>query len=294
MLRNLASFFAFVALSFTAAAQDTVSFWKKGGNIGLNLTQVSLSNWAGGGQNTISITALSNFFAHYAEGNTTWDNTLELGYGNTKLAKQEFRKSDDRIIFTSKFGHKAGNEFFYSALLDFRTQFTEGFRYEKNAASDGDTAILISNFLAPGFLNVGVGMTWKPKPFLEILVAPLSNRLIIVADDKLAAAGAFGVAPGKNIKSELGAVFNVFFKEEVMTNVTLQSRLNMFGAYEYIPAFVVTWESLINLKVNDYISASFAADVFYDERIVVRRDDGTSGPATQFRNVLAIGFNYKF
>lgn len=295
MKRNCFFFATFVIFGFAlSVAQDTTSFWKKGGNIGLNITQVALSNWAGGGQNTIGITGLTNIFANYAEGKTTWDNSIELGYGMTKLAKQEFRKSDDRILFTSKFGHKAGEQFLYSALLDFRSQFDKGYKYNKNAAGDGDTALIISNLLAPAFVNVGVGMTYKPADYIEILVSPLSNRIILVMDDALSKQGAFGVDPGKNIKSELGAALNIFFKKEILTNVTLQSRLNTFGAYEYLPSLVVTWESLLNMKVNDYITASFAADVFYDERVTVNRDDGTSGPATQFRNVLSIGFGYKF
>ncbi len=288
----LTSFFIFNY--FAVKAQDTASVWKKGGNIGLNVTQVALSNWAGGGQNTIGITGLASISVGYAEGKTTWDNSAELGYGMTKLDKQNFRKSDDRILLVSKFGHKASEEFLYSALLDFRSQFDKGYKYTKNAAGNGDTAIYISNLMAPAFLNVGIGMTYKPTDYLEILVAPLSNRVIFVMDNELSKQGAFGITPGKNIKSELGAVLNIFFKKEILKNVTLQSRLNTFGAYEYLPSLVVTWESLLNMKVNDYITASFAADIFYDERIAVNRDDGTIGPATQFRNVLSIGFGYKF
>ena len=55
-----------------------------------------------------------------------------------------------------------------------------------------------------------------------------------------------------------------------------------------------TWETLLNLKVNDYITASFATDLLYDEKIAIKRDDGTVGPSTQFRSVLAIGLGYKF
>ncbi len=52
---------AFIFFGFAVSfAQDTISFWKKGGNVGLNITQVALSNWAGGGQNTIGITGLTN------------------------------------------------------------------------------------------------------------------------------------------------------------------------------------------------------------------------------------------
>ena len=63
----------------------------------------------------------------------------------------------------------------------------------------------------------------------------------------------------------------------------------------------VNWELLIGLKVNKYISASISTQMIYDHDIPVpvERDiDGVTvkgtGPRLQFKQVLAIGFSYKF
>ncbi|MFN9301875.1 MAG: DUF3078 domain-containing protein [Candidatus Kapaibacterium sp.] len=286
------SCFAFItifALFQSAKSQDTTIYWTKGGNLGANFSQVSLSNWAGGGNSTVSVTGLTNFFLNYKDANSLWNNSLELGYGLTKLEGQDFRKSDDRIILISQYGHKANEQLTYSGLLDFRTQFTKGFKY----GADGSETF-ISNFLAPGFVTLSAGLTYRPSDWFEIMAAPVSNRLVLVMDDTLSQQGAFGVDKGKNIRSDLGVNFNMFLKKEIVQNVTFQTRLNVFAPYRTITTAVVTWETLLNLKVNDYITASFATDLLYDEKIAIKRDDGTVGPSTQFRSVLAIGLGYKF
>ncbi len=259
----------------------------------MNFSQVALSNWAGGGQNTLAIAGLVNLFGNMKTEVSTWDNGLEVGYGFTKLAEQDFRKSDDKVIVISKYGYKATDQLFYSGLLDARTQLSDGFNYDKIDSATGDPTV-ISRFAAPAYVTLGLGATWKPASYFEVFLAPVSNRLILVMDDELSAAGAFGVDPGKKVKSELGALLNATFKKELMTNVTLSSRLNVFSAYSTFDKAVVTWESLLGLKVNDYITASVALDVLYDEKVKITRDDKTIGPSTQIREVLAIGFGYKF
>jgi len=273
----------------SAHSQDTNVYWTKGGNLGVNFSQVSLSNWSGGGKSTVSVTGLTNFFANYKDVNSIWNNSLELGYGLTKLEGQDFRKSDDRIILISQYGFKANEQLSYSGLLDFRTQFSQGFKY-----TDDGKEILISNFMAPGFISLSAGMTYRPSDWLEIMVAPVSNRLVVVADDTLSKQGAFGVDKGKNIRNNLGANLNIFLKKEIVQNVTFQTRFNLFSPYQSLATAVITWETLLNLKVNDYITASFATDLLYDEKILITRDNGTIGPSTQFRSVLAIGLGYKF
>ena len=271
---------------------DTVKPWTTGGNVGINFNQVALSNWAGGGDNTFAIGGVLSLVGDYNKGKSHWSNQLGAGYGFTKVTDQDLRKSDDKLTLVSKFDHNATSTLLYSAILDFRTQFTEGLDY-KTLDSAGEPA-RISTFLAPGYLNVGLGATWKPKEYFEFLIAPLSNRLIIVLDDDLSAAGAFGLDPGKKVKSELGASSRAQFQKEIMENVNLGSKLNLFAPYADITTSVVNWETLIAMKVNDYITTSISFDVIYDEQVDITRDDGTVGPATQVKEALNVGFGYVF
>jgi Protein of unknown function (DUF3078) len=51
---------------------DTVQGWKRGGVFAVNLAQTSLTNWAAGGQNSLSINGLFSIFANYHRDKNVW------------------------------------------------------------------------------------------------------------------------------------------------------------------------------------------------------------------------------
>lgn len=115
---------------------DSLKGWKFGGTAGLNFSQTALSNWAGGGQNSLSIVGIFNGFADFTQDNFFWNTSLELGLGAISVSGQtspDFRKSDDKIIFVSKLGLNASSVLSYAFLVDFRTQFLDGFNFEKRS-----------------------------------------------------------------------------------------------------------------------------------------------------------------
>jgi hypothetical protein len=140
---------------------------------------------------------------------------------------------------------------------------------------------------------VGLGMNYKPDESFELFLSPLSNRLIIVLDDTLSAQGAYGVEPGKNIKSELGATLSAQYQKTIIENVDFRSRLKMFAPYESIETVVINSETLLTFKVNKYMNASFSLEMIYDDKINVTRDDGTVGPALQIKHVISLGISYR-
>jgi len=266
--------------------------WKLKASLGAGLTQVSLTNWSGGGQNTIAIRGLILASADYADGAFSWDNDLDLGYGITKQGSQEFRKNDDRIILTSKASLKESKVLRYTALMDFRTQFAIGFNYDQRNPADSSRFLAISNFLAPGYLTAALGAEWTPFPQLRVLASPLSSRSIFVMDDELSAAGAYGVAPGANVKTDIGGLINATIDWEIVENVTWKSRFNAFCRYDAPDLWIVTVENAFLMKVNSFLNVGLLTDLFYDDRVPVVRDNGTRGPATQIRNQLVVNFVY--
>lgn len=282
----------FEKLDVTFAESDSAKKLERIGIVGANFSSVGLSNWAGGGNNSISLGANTGLGLNYVTKSLSWNNSIEAGYGVIKLGSEGFRKTDDRLIVSSKFGHKAASHLSYSALLDFRTQFAKGFDYNK--LDSAGNYLRISDFMSPGYLTIGLGMNYKPVDFIDIYFSPISNRVIFVLDDSLSQNGAFGVAPGKNIKSELGATYDMLLQRAIVENVDLRSRLNLFAPYEAIASIVVNWEFGLNFKVNEYINAGFNLSLIYDDKININRDDKTVGPATQIKHVINIGFAYKF
>ena len=287
---------------------DTSDGWKKGGLVNINFTQVSLTNWAAGGQNSISFAGYSSLFANYKKGKSVWDNTLVMQFGQVNQANTGFIKSDDRLQLTSKYGRDAGKNCYYAALLDFQTQFTVGYS-EPNKSST-----TISDFMAPAYFLGALGMDCKPSTNFTFFVAPVTAKLTVVNDDGLAKAGAFGVEGQEldgngtvtnesfdNARLEIGGYLRIMYKRIIMENISYQTNLGLFSNYVNNPANIdVNWDNVLNMKVNKYISASITTSLIYDDDVNITEtnkntgDQDILGPRTQFKYVLAVGFAYIF
>jgi hypothetical protein len=267
--------------SQTITVPDTS--WKKGGFVGLNFSQVNLSFWAPGGENSLALSSTVNLFSNYLKDKNDWQNSLDLGYSLIKSGAQKMRKSDDKIDLTSKYGRKFSEHWLYSILLNFKSQFTKGYNYP-------DDTTVVSKFMAPGYLTAAIGITWKPSEFFEVLISPATAKFTFVTDGALSDLGAYGVDTGETVRSEFGAYLNAKFKKDVMTNVSLTSKLELFNNYtdkdkDNAKQIDVNWETAINMKVNKYITASINTQLVYDANVVER---------TQFKETIGIGFGYKF
>jgi len=276
-------------------SKDTTDGWEKGGMFSLTLGQSNFTNWSAGGINNISFNALSSLFAKYKKGNLTWDNTLDLGYGLQKLGKgstAQNQKTDDKIDFASKLGLKATDKLYYALLGNFKTQFYEGVDYE--------TKTVISNLMAPGYLLIAAGIDYRPNKDFSVFFAPLTSKTTFVSDQVLADAGAYGVEPGDNIKSEFGGYLKTVYTKDIMKNVNLNTKLGLFSNYLNNPQNIdVDWEVLLGMKINKYLTVNINTQLLYDDDIdiAVYDDNGTQtgyGPRIQFKEILGIGFSIKF
>lgn len=268
--------------------------WRYKAVIGAGFNAVQLSNWTGGGQNAITIRGLFLGELDYRHHIFAWENDVDLGYSITQLGTQSFRKADDRIIYVTKASWRQTDNLRWTAFADLRSQFAVGYNYDVIDTTSPQGFAIVSNFLAPAFLTSSLGAEWTPLPQFKLMAAPIAARAIFVLDDALSNAGAFGVTPGSTVNLAPGAVLNATINWEVVENVTWKSRLNSFMRYENPDLWVVTVENAILMKVNSFISVGFLTDIFYDDRIPVLRDDGTTGPATQIRNQLVIDFRHTF
>lgn len=288
---------AIVAASLSA--QDPVeadTSWKFNGSSSLNLSQLSLSNWAAGGDNSLSGNVLINLNANYAKDKTSWENKLVLGFGLIKQGNDPARKSDDQIQFSSKLGLKASDKWFYSAMLAFNTQFAEG--YDRPGEDD---RVKISNFMAPGYLNLALGMDYKPSAAFSLLLSPLAGKFTFVLDDELSAAGSFGLDPGEKSRAELGAYVKLAYVKEILKNVKLDTKIDLFSNYLDNPQHIdVNWDLLLTFKVNEYLAASLLTQLIYDYDIKFGEDttgDGefdTFSEKVQFKELFGLGLTYTF
>ena len=81
-----------------------------------------------------------------------------------------------------------------------------------------------------------------------------------------------------------------------MKNVTLTSTLDLFSNYLDKPQNIdVSWRMMINMKVNEFLSANISTHLLYDDDVTYTDSEGINqGPRVQFKEILGIGFSVKF
>ncbi|MEH0158061.1 DUF3078 domain-containing protein [Limibacter armeniacum] len=292
-MRLLTSFFFALLLCSYAQAQVTSkdSLWIHQGSFAANFSNVSLHNWAAGGQNSLSLGTVVSLSSSRESETTLWNNKLDFAYGLIRQGESAFRtrKTDDQLILASDYGYKINDRWSVLAGTQVRTQMDVGYEYFKEGTSDEEQRRKISAFMAPGYVMVNLTAQYKYKNLLSLAVSPVSNRITFVLDDDLAAAGAFGVTPGEKSRYELGVTLRKTLEFKVMENTTFKSDLNMFSSYKTLDKWVVNWGTLLMMKVNKYITTNFGTQLIYDPDVDVPKDDGTTGKGVQFKHVLNLG-----
>lgn len=300
-IKSTGLLFMATLLSLTVFGQEEApadtSYWKRGGTSSITFSSVSLTNWAAGGENSIALNSYLGLFANYNRDRTSWENTMDLGYGLLKQGDAGFIKSDDKLSLTTKYGYrlnsstdKAGN-WYYSTLIDFKSQFAEG-------VDEADS--VISRFLAPGYLVLATGIEYKVGDVFSASLAPITGKFTFVTDDALSQVGAYGVDPGSKSRSELGTFFRMRYVNEILTNVNYETRLELFTNYEDLGTTDVNWENILLMKVNKYLSANFITQLLYDEDVKIGTDNNADGiideesPKVQFKTVFGVGLTYVF
>lgn len=286
--RTPAKIYEQAGLDTSLIRQDT-AYWTRKGVAGINLSQTSLSNWAAGGDPSVAGDALLNYAMNYQRGRHIWQNRLELAFGLNRTETNGTRKTNDKIYLNTMYGYRIAPRLYLTGFVNYQSQFAKGYDYNVS------TTNYISRFMAPGYLSIGPGIMWMPKPWFSATLSPATWRGTFVLDDPLSAAGAFGVEPGRRLLSEFGAVLKTEFQHEIMTNMNLYSRLVLFSNYLHEPQNVdVHWDVQLAMKINRFFSANLNMNLVYDDDVMVKQPDGSSGPRLQFKEVFGIGFMYNF
>ena len=294
-----------------SAADSTGKEWVRGGTFNINLTQVSLTNWAAGGFNSIGGIAQFNAFANRHKGKYVWDNSIALAFGGQMLAAQGTSfgdsnpiKTDDRIELNSKWGRELKKPWYFSALGQFKTQFTEGFDASNNR---------ISNLFAPAYLILAVGLDYRPNDNFTVFISPAALKVTMVNDKSLFGGSTdkdlrvFGVKNGSTTEVEVGGYLRAQYKADLAKNFSFLTRGDLYSNYLRNPQNIdVTWETLWTLKITDWFAASLNTLLLYDHDIDVPKlkdvvDPITNttvkvpnpGPGTQFKQTLGIGLTWK-
>lgn len=270
-----------------AADNDTIGPWTKKGNASLLFNQSTFDNWLAGGENNIAGTIGLNYDFNYAKDDWTLDNKVIASYGIVKTKTSSFaKKTDDRFEFNSVVGKKASERWSYSAFANFKTQFTKGYVYSRN--EDGaEVREEYTNFLSPAYLYIGPGMLYKRDDNFKINLSPATSKFTFVDKNfTLPNEEYFGVEEGKSMRYELGFNASMYYKLDVIANVTFENILNLYSNYLEDPQNVdIDYQLNIVMKINRYLTTNLSFQTIYD-------DNAFRG--FQVRQVFGVAANYGF
>lgn len=258
---------------------DALPGWRIGafGTIGGSLSQ--FNNWyAQGSPNNEAgnIGFTVNGYADKIEDKYFWKNALTLNLNWVKLDDKDdpsdddgFRATTDVFNLSSLYGYRVSKSWAASAFAEYRST-------------------IIDNFNDPGYLDVGIGMTWTPNSDLTVVIHPLNYNFVFADDTTIfdSSLGAKIVADytktiGKlNIKSNFST-----FQSYDDSNLSNWTWTNSFG--------YTIWKNIglgfdFGLRDNKQEALNFARNTLGD-------DDATfDNVDNDLQSFWTFGLSYKF
>jgi hypothetical protein len=250
--------------------------WKHKIIINANITQVSFTDWAQGGENALAYALFLEGKSAYAEGVIDWVNSYKFGYGQAKLGSLGIRKTDDKIDLESVLTYKIGTYINPFASASLKTQFTKGFTYDA-----AGLAMPVSNFFDPAYLMQTIGAGYQPIPEVKTRLGAALREIVTssyngYSDDP-------STTQIEKVRVEGGAESVTEVGWTIMENVILNAKLEIFAPLKAFNRTTVRSDNTISAKVNKYLSMNFNVQLINDPQVQTR---------TQIKQTLALGFSY--
>lgn len=278
-----------------------VGNWTIMGKVSMNFSQSYFSNWSAGGTNSFTGIGKYEMSANLQKDKNAWNNWLYLSLGYSVFADTDPLKTDDKIEYITSYTYQFAPVWLFSIMGKFSSQFAKGYDYAV------DSSTYISKFMAPGNFDIGPGIQYKPNDWFMLNFSPATAAWIVVNDQGLADAGAFGLQPAEvdtagniithadKVKTMFGAKLMAVLQKEVAKNITIGTKLELFSDYLDNPQYIdVNWQVLIGLKVNSWLNIDLSTELIYDNDIMITDKDGNTGPRTQFKELLLISVGFAF
>jgi len=282
------------------------------GSYGLNINQLALSNWAAGGENTWAGKTFANFTLLDHKKAFEQKLTGNFAFGISRFADKRLEKQDDKIDLTYSLSLNSKTQWNITMVSTFNTQLANGYKYPNDST-------VISSFMAPAYLTLSAGYSYKTKnERFQIYMSPIAGKITFVMNQELADAGSFGVKkgyydqdslwiPGENIAPAIGVNVIINYKQPIGSNITYSTMLNTF--YNYIERrdddrlrLDVNWENTIDFAITKYIRTILFVHLKYDHNTTFPVYETVEGvetvvdnvPKLQVKESLGIAFVHTF
>ncbi len=150
--------------------------WKFDGVVGINGAATGLVNWAAGGKNNVNGIAYAKLHLLYHKNAIAWETNFDTDFGLTYIDQDEdaFQKSSDNIKLATKFGWEFKENWYFTVLGGFQSQYAIGRDYVTgyNPA--------ISKWLAPSYTDISVGIDYKYSVSgadFSVYLSPIAGRI---------------------------------------------------------------------------------------------------------------------
>lgn len=276
--------------------------WRIGGDGTVGFTQTYLDNWSTGGQSALSMLLVLKGFANYSSSDNKikWENSVEIRNGWLKPGgtdengdKYEAQKNDDKFEYISRFGISAFRKWYYSAEIDFQTQFFNGYNYPTSLNPKP-----ISAFLSPAETFYKLGLDYKPNKKLSVLLSPLTSKTIFVRDTLKVDKSNYNIPDGKRKLWVPGLNADIGYKSNLSPDISYETKYKMFVNYtKPFKQLDVDWENLVVMKINSYINMRLMLHLIYDPDVLFPVKDSNGNelykkPKLQVKELVSVGFSY--
>lgn len=254
--------------------------WKVSGQENMQFSQLAVSNWVKGGENSVALLHDLRLKALYAKGRSQWESSLTNKIGLTYTSALKGRVSDDAFDFSSKYGFNAVNQWYYSFLTTFKTQL-----FRNYASSDIEKKSPKSKFLSPAYIQLIFGMDYK-KDNLSLLLSPYTGIITAVSDTALVDQTKYGVAKDKRANFVNGFSITANWKKNLYYGIDYTTRMELFCEYfkkDGNKRF--DWENIIDVQINRFLSTRFLFQIRYFDN---------ESSKFQVKENFTIAFKYSF
>jgi len=240
-------------------------FWTYEFSSALVFNQTYLSNWAKGGGNSLSTVLDVNGEATYNNTNakTQWINSTRLKYGNVIADGKGLRKNNDIFEISSQINKQKWDKVDLSASFYMLNQIARGYKYPTE-----DSAVIVSKFLNPASITVGLGIDYKPFKHTSVNLAPLSYKNTFVLDTAQIDQTSHGIAVDKRARQELGTQLLVINKFMPMEDLSISNKVRLFSNYLNKPQNIdVDWELTLDKKISWFFTVRLNLHLIYDDDV---------------------------
>ena len=238
-------------------AQDSavVNSWKPTAVTGLNVSQVSFTNWSQGGENNITWSIFLNLGLSKDFDNWMLNNNFKLAYGMTKNGEADFRSNENELFLESVLAYKLSWAIDPYMSNTIRTVITDGYNYKTTPETQ------ISTFFDPGYITQAIGFAFDK-------VKGLNSRLGLAFQEtftnKFLQYTAVGQDSSKNFKFETGIESVTSYECHLADNMKYAGRFRLFGRFDKLDVWDVRFDNTVTAKISKYFNVNFTALIVHE------------------------------